>query len=156
MWPFRKKELLGMKLQRKPPAPIGQVRTDFAARIQGPVAFEGRFPLMNAERHYLCKGCGMPYDEWNEDKTVAMLRNSLLDPNAFISMVVIGCRKCSRSSIFSPREVVTRHAGDPFAPWSSEDIEIAEKNIISMFQLSVRDFASIEQQHLYEVFFLYR
>jgi len=155
MWPFQKKELLGLKLQSKPPAPIGQVRTSFAERIEGPVAFEGRYPLMDVQSHYLCKSCGVPYDEWAEARAVAMLKKSLLDPNAYISMLAIGCRKCSRTSIFSPREVVTRRAGDPFGPWSAEEIEIAEKNIVTMFQLSIKDIASIEKQHFYEVFFLY-
>ena len=157
MWSLGSKiEVLGLKVPTQPPALVGEVRSAYLARIPGPVAFESRFPLANPDGRYLCKSCGIAFDEWNSASAIAAVRETMLDSSGGFCMLYVNCRKCSRYSFFSSKEIVTGRSSDPFGPWSKEELDVARNCLTSVFHFSAVEIASITPQRLHTVLFLYR
>jgi len=152
----RKIKVFGLPVTSTPPAPIGQLHSAFVNQTPGHVAFEGRFPLLDSEGRYLCKNCGIAFDEFNATQAVALLRQALLEHNFSCWGYRVACRKCSRNSVFSAKDVVTGRPGDAFGPWKDDELELADKSLTSVFSLAPRDMATLIAHHVHTVFFLYR
>lgn len=157
MWPFAKQpQLLGLPVPDLPHVRVGEVRRAYVNAIGGALAFDGPFPLLNEKGMYVCKSCGVPFDEWNLASALNALREALLDPSSDVAMFVVNCRKCSTHNVFSAKDIVTGHSGDPTGPWTVQEIGMAETSLTMLLKLSPAEINSISAEHLRKVFFLYR
>jgi hypothetical protein len=156
MWPFTKKRaFLGEPVPEQPHVRVGEVRRAYVNAVSGPVAFDGPFPLLTDQGIYICKSCGVPFDNWNLSSAFNGLREAVLDPSADVAMFVVNCRKCSTISVFSAKDIVTGQAGDPTGPWTAHQIGVAERSLTEFLKLSPVEVSSLSVEHLRKVFYLY-
>ena len=155
MWPFRRK-VLGLQVRSEPLTPIGLMRQNVLARVPGKITLESPFPLQGPDGRYHCKACGVPFDTYSHEDAIAAIREQLLQWNAGATLLYIQCEKCDRHSVFSPREVITGRSGDPFGPWSNEDLEAADECLTRVFAFSDAERAGIMANTLHHVLNLYQ
>lgn len=157
MWPFSKKpQVLGRVVPSEPPVRVAEVREAYSKQFAGAMAFDGPFPLLTDKGIYMCKSCGVPFDNWNLSGAANALREAVLDPKSDVTMFMVTCRKCSARSVFSPKDVVTGHRGDATGPWTTQELGMAEMCLTFLFRMTPAEIKSVPAAHLHQVFFLYK
>jgi tetratricopeptide (TPR) repeat protein len=144
------------KIPSKPLFSVAEVLQAHEQQNPGNIVFEGPFPLCDPQGRFLCKNCGVVYDTWNIAQAIASLKHAITNPSAEFGLFTVNCRKCSKQSCFSPKEVITTHAGNIIGPWTKQEINAAKMSLTIIFNLSPEEIASITPSHFCKVLFIYR
>jgi hypothetical protein len=156
LWPFGKRGAdAGVPIV--PPFSADEIRTGILQQLPGHrVLFDGPFPITNDQGRFLCKGCGIAYDEFALTGALDAIRRALATPQGSLQILHVRCSKCGATSVFSPKNVMTLQPDDSLGPWSRRAIETARMSLTFVLKFSPAEAAAIPSERLATVLNLYR
>jgi hypothetical protein len=122
MWPFKKGSAeppsAGKDDDLVPPDEMRRMLAREDYMIEGP------FPIREPGEggHLLCKNCGAAYRDFTWERAAATLVEALREEKPGCKVVIVTCAGCSRTSAFSPKDIVTLKPEDSFGPWTIQDV----------------------------------
>jgi hypothetical protein len=156
IWPFRRKGSHS-DVPTVAPFPADELRAAVLEQLAGrQVVFDGPFPITNDQGRFLCKGCGIPYDEFSLTTALGPLREALAAFDGGLQIFHFTCRKCGAVSVFSPKNVLTLQSNDTWGPWSKREIEVARMSLVHVLRFSPAEVAAIPAERLATVLNLHR